>query len=259
MEWLLNFLDSYQAAITAIATIVIAVSAVVTTILTRKLARENELLRKAGTEPEVIAYLESGFHSGFTNFVLANVGRGPARNVKFRMQSDDPRLSGDEDSARRKGIFLRNIHERTAISFIPPGESVRALFGASRRLVQEPKLPPFEVSIEYENMKGKRYTGTAKLDISQFLGLLPETISPSEREIVKALERIEQHLGDVSKNVSSVLSNDLGGFSGIHRLKVETITTQEKEARRERKRQRDRMERETEKPSDHSAESGDST
>ncbi len=256
MEWLFNFLDSYQAAITAIATIVIAMSAVVTTALTRKLARENELLRKAGTEPEVIAYLESGFHSGFTNFVLANVGRGPARNVKFRIQSDDPRLSGDEESARKKGVFLRNIHERTAISFIPPGESVRALFGASRLLVQESKLPPFEVSIEYENMRGKRYTGTTKLDISQFLGLLPETISSSEREIVKALERIEGHLGDVSKHVSSVLSNDFGGFSGLNRLKVETITT--KEAHQERKERRTRIERETKGPDGNSPESKDS-
>ena len=130
MEPALNFLASYQTAITAIATLVIAMSAVVTTILTRKLARENELLRKAGTEPEVIAYLESGFRSGFTNFVLSNVGRSPARNVKFRIQSDDPRLSGDEESARQEGIFLRNIHGRTPISFIPPGESVRALFAA---------------------------------------------------------------------------------------------------------------------------------
>ena len=62
MEPILEFLASHQAAITAIATIFIAVSAVVTTILTRKLARENELLRKAGTEPEVIAYLEHGLH-----------------------------------------------------------------------------------------------------------------------------------------------------------------------------------------------------
>ena len=92
MEWLFNFLASHQAAITAIATIFIAVSAVVTTILTRKLARENELLRKAGTEPEVIAYLDIGSH--FINFVLANVGQGPAQKVRFSIESDDFRFSG---------------------------------------------------------------------------------------------------------------------------------------------------------------------
>ena len=105
-------------------------------------------------------------------------------------------------------------------------------------------------------MKGKRYTGKAKLDISQFLGLFPETTSSSEREIVKVLESIEGHLGDVSKHVSSVLSHDLGGFSGIHRLKVETITT--KEAHQERKDRRTRMEREAKVPDDNSPESKDS-
>ena len=149
-------------------------------------------------------------------------------------------------------MFLRSIHDRTPISFIPPGESVRALFGFGRPLLKEPKLPPFEVAIEYENMKGKRYTGKAKLDISQFLGLFPETTSRIEREIVEALERMEKHLGDISNNVSSVLSNDFGGFSGLNRLKVETITT--KEVHQEQKERRTRMERETKRPNDDSPE-----
>ena len=44
------------ATITTIATVFIAVAAVVTVFLTRVLARENQLLRKAETEPEVVAY-----------------------------------------------------------------------------------------------------------------------------------------------------------------------------------------------------------
>ena len=235
MEPILNFLASHQAAITAVATLVIAMSAVVTTILTRKLARENELLRKAGTEPEVIAYLDIGSH--FINFVLRSVGQGPARVGHFRFRDDLP---------PNQKIFLRNNTERTAISFLPQGENIRVVFCFDRILFAKPKFPPFDVLIKYENIKGKAYKKTVKLDISQFLGFASPPPPKIETDLVNVLKEIEKHFQK---------------FSSFDRLKVETMTT--KEVRQEFKEmiaeQDADMEREAKKSSNHSAESGDST
>ncbi len=208
MEPILNFLASHQAAITAVATLVIAMSAVVTTILTRKLARENELLRKAGTEPEVIAYLDIGSH--FINFVLANVGQGPAQKVKFSIESDDFRFR--DDLPPNQKIFLRNNTERTAISFLPQGENIRVVFCFDRILFAKPKFPPFDVLIKYENIKGKAYKKTVKLDISQFLGFASPPPPKIETDLVNVLKEIEKHF-------RKVISFD--------RLRVETMTTKE--------------------------------
>ena len=242
--WLSNFLTPHQAAITAIATIVIAASAVITTILTRKLARENELLRKAGTEPEVIAYLEMHpYLWNIFNFVLANVGHGPARNVRFLFEED-------EEDFRNHEVRLRNEESRKDISFLPQGESIHLLFGGSIQTLREPRLQPFNVLVEYEDMKGRRHHATYQLDVSQFFGFSTAG-HPPEQEIADALKKIEGHLNNVSRTFS-------GGLGG-NRLKVEMMTTAE--ARQEAKEWRaDReQERAAKRPSDHSPESGDST
>ncbi len=246
MEPILNFLVSYQVAITAIATIVIATSAVVTTILTRKLARENELLRKAGTEPEVIAYLDIGSH--FINFVLANVGQGPAQKVKFSIESDDFRFS--EDLPPEQKMFLRNNTERTAISFLPQGENIRVVFCFDRILFAKPKLPPFDVLIKYENIKGKAYEKTVKLDISQFLGFASPPPRQIETDLVNVLKKIENHFSNASRTISD-------GFGGA-RLRVEMKTYEETRQENEEWLARRERERAAEERNDDSPESKDS-
>lgn len=243
MESILNLPVPYQAAITAIATIVIAASAVVTTILTRKLARENELLRKAGTEPEVIAYLEMHPHLwNIFNFVLANVGRGPARNVRFL-------LEGDEEDFRNHDVRLRNEESRKDISFLPQGESIHLFFGGSIQAFEEPRLRPFNVLVEYEDMKGCRHRATYRLDVSQFFGF--STVGhPPEQEIADALKKVEKHLNDVSRAFS-------GGFGG-NRLKVEMMTTAEARQEFEEWRARREQERTAKGSNDDSPESKDS-
>ena len=52
----IDWLNANAGLVTAIATAIIAVSAGITVWLTRNLARENRLLREAGTEPKVVAY-----------------------------------------------------------------------------------------------------------------------------------------------------------------------------------------------------------
>ena len=243
MELVLNFLASHQVAITAIATIFIAVSAVVTTILTRKLARENELLRKAGTEPEVIAYLEIHPHLwNIFNFVLANVGQGPARNVRFLFE-------GDEEDFRDHGVRLRNEEERKALSFLPQGESIRLFFGSAITIFTEPRLQPLNVLVEYEDMKGRRHRATYRLDVSQFFEFSTVGQTP-EQEIADALKKIEGHLNKVARAFSSGL--------GSNQLKVETMTTAE--ARQEVEEWRARMEqkRTAKGSNDDSPESKDS-
>ena len=206
MNEILNGIAANQGAVTAAATVVIAVMACLTWRVTRTLARENRLLRKAGTEPKVVAYFTiPPLYRIFWNLVLANVGQGPARNVSFKFDADE----GDFEA---HDVALRNSVNRTAISFLPQGESICVYFGRGPQLLKEPRLRPFGVIIEYDDMNGRHRCERCELDVAQFEGL---TIigTPPEKEIADALKDIEKHINHFA--------------SGLKRLKVETITAED--------------------------------
>ena len=191
IKQILDWIVANPAAITAIATGIIAVSAVVTAWLTGALARENKILRKAGTEPEVIAYLAPHPVYNFPLlFVLANVGRGPARNVSFR-------LDANPEDLESHNVVLRNSVDRTAISFLPQGESIRTFFGMSTDVLNEPRLQPFDVVVKYQNTTGRELTKTCPLDVAQFQGF--ELLESPEKQVADALKRIESHLSHLSR------------------------------------------------------------
>ena len=203
MEDFINLASSAQGQVTALATVLIALMAVVTGVLTYALIRENRLLRKAGTEPDVVAYLTTHpRHPAITNFVLANIGEGAARNVRFRFKADE------QDFASHR-VRLNNSCNRAAISMLPQGEKIEAFFGG-HELYQKNKLRPFSVVVEYEDIKGRRRVSRHSLDVSQFDGfsVLGE---PAEHEIAEALKKIEKHLNRFA--------------SGTTRIKVEMVST----------------------------------
>ena len=201
----MNYTNAAQGTITALASVVVALMAVVTGVLTAGLIRENRLLRKAGSEPRVVAYLTTHpRHTTMVNLALANIGHGAARNIRFRFDASD-------EDFRSHNVRLSNKAERTPIGTLPQGEKIEAFFGAGHHLFKQPRLQPFDVHVDYENMAGKPQRSTYRLDVSQFDGLV--TLGrPAEQEVAEALKKIERHFGHFA--------------SGFRRLKVETITTE---------------------------------
>lgn len=183
----------YGDAITAIATVVIAY-------VTFILADENRRLRKAGTEPEVVAYLtphQDG--TGGINFVLANIGQGPARNVRFELEYDEEDFSSH-------GVKLLKNSDRTAISVLPQGEKLSSLFGISFELAKgkdkeqpQPPLKPFDVIVTYDNLNGKPVRSTQTLSVAQFLGLPGYASKPYLKEISDSLKNIDKSLASLAK------------------------------------------------------------
>lgn len=193
----LGWVKENDGLLIAAATAVIAFFAVCTYFLTRALVRENRLLRKAETEPEVIAYLAvHPLHTEFLNFVLANVGRGPARNVRFELDISD------EDIENRK-IHLKNSVDRQPISFLPQGEVFTAYFVNGELAFGEERLPPFSVNIEYENLKGGKQRRTCLLDVAQFDGIW-HLGSPPEKDIARSLKKIEEHLTALKRPIEDL-------------------------------------------------------
>lgn len=191
----LSGINQNAAAVTAFATIAIAV-------LTFMLARENKMLREAGTEPKVVAYLvPHPDGNGGVNFVLANIGQGPAINIKFSLEYDEADFNSHS-------ALLHNDADRTALTVLPHGEKISSLlgvgyvlFGGGKSDGPDTPLKPFTVRITYSDLKGHARNSQHEIDIQQFRGLAGLANKPADRDIADSVKMIEKHLGTISKQV----------------------------------------------------------
>jgi hypothetical protein len=206
LQELFDFINENNATISVIATAVIAAFAVISTILTALLAIENRRLRLAGLNPQVVAYLEPhpDAHGG-VNFVLANIGQGPAFDVKFE-------LDYDELDFRAHNAHLFNDPDRTSFTVLPQGDRRSFLFGVGYVLFGNDSegagkiLKPFTVRTRYKNILGWAGSSSHKIDISQFIGLAGMTSKPASRDIADSLRKIEHHLGKISHQASDIFT-----------------------------------------------------
>ncbi len=207
--------------IIAFAAVVSAGSALVSIRLTWRLSEDNRALRKAGTEPEVVAYLGIDRRSAYLVYlVLENVGQGPAVDVEYLADADP------QDFAAHNVRKVPARTQRKIASVLPQGESRQRFMEGSTSLLgsdEKPALEPFRVKVSYSNLRGvpmgpKEYL----LDVAE-LGDVVEVV-PSDERLANSVEKIQGQLGQFAM--------------GSGRLHVETITTEERESRDEELRAR---------------------
>lgn len=205
---MLKLLQENGAAVTALFTVVLAFSTIGLAYLTGMLAVETRRLRRAGTEPELVAYLlPDRRHKTIVNFEIANIGQGAAREIQFRFIADA------EDFVRHE-VRLAAEDKARRIAVLPQGERLSTLFAQGFELFKDTPLKPFTVAVRHRASKKEELF---HLDVSDFKGLITVGV-PADHEMAEALKKMERTLDNWS--------------SGFKRLKVESISTAEEEERR---------------------------
>ena len=162
MSWI-EWLNANHGLISAVATTVIALFAIITAWLTKSLANENRLMRKFGTEPKVVAYLAPDSRQPHAvNFILANVGRGAAMKVKFTIEGDVKDFEAHDVSTE-----LMNHSGARGTDVLPQGERIQSFFGMGPLLLTSPPLRCFNVCLTYENVHGKIHRDRQQLNVAQ--------------------------------------------------------------------------------------------
>jgi hypothetical protein len=182
-----DFLKTSEGAsvTTAISTVVLTATTMAYAWLTAILAKENKLLRKAGTEPQVIAYLR--LHpriSGPIQFCISNVGQGPAFDVSFRI------VEGGEDFGKHQ---TRLPTPQVPLTALPQGERYETFMGMGWEMFAEPRLRPFVVEVRYRDLKKQEHVEKFTLDVAQFDGFTRLGGDPDE-DTAKALKEIAAEL-----------------------------------------------------------------
>src|SRR4051812_46658062 len=169
------------SATSAFAAIIVMVATIVNVAINRRLARENRALNKAGSEPRVVGYAIINPHVyGAIDFVIRNIGKGPARNISFKI------ISGGDDLPSKK-VFLPPAGVKFA--FLPQDEQISTCMGMGWELLAEPKLAPFEIQIDCENLVGEKQSRSFKIDAAQFEGLV-RVGKPPDQEIAESIKGI---------------------------------------------------------------------
>lgn len=180
------------------ATVAIAFSSVISLVVTWRLSQDNRVLRKVGTEPEVVAYLAPDSRHGLlVNLILENVGQGPARDVELFVNADPKDFASHEVMDVTPGVT------RKVRSLLPQGERAEQLLGLAYKLFGEDEangLQPFCVSISYSDLRGsnvesKDYT----LDISELEGTA--VVTSTDNRIADSLQKMENHVRQISRHL----------------------------------------------------------
>ena len=180
----------------SLATVLSGFSTPVIAVLTYYLWRENRALRKAGSEPRLVAYYEPHPDgTGGLNITIANVGQGPARNVYFQFQDEHKELS-------KYNLILDCTLRRGPISVIPQGEKISIFFAIGYQLFKpnnfkdEKPISPFYIQLEWQTLQGRnKNTERFLLDVQPYADLPGFVNKPYLLKLVDSVDKVEKQIG----------------------------------------------------------------
>jgi len=187
---ILDWLNHYSAAVTAIATVVLMLTTAYYAYVTRGLLKENQLLRKAGNEPRMVAFITP--HKEITpimDLVIQNVGTGPAYDVLLK-------LDGNLEDYKARGARLPNSMGQHSLNVFPQGHYMTLFFGMGNTLLADPKLAELTITFSYRNGQGEVITSRSTISVHALSSLSPESNSRL-RDVVARLEDIQKAIKDL--------------------------------------------------------------
>jgi hypothetical protein len=202
----LTFLNENAGLLTLVFSFIVTVSTAVYAWLTWWLVKETSLLREAATEPSLSVHIALGERGApsVMQLVIANHGRGTATAITWE-------VSPSLEFLQQHGVKLDNLQLLNGLPQLAPGQQIRAFFGESPDLFDEPICPDISLTARYQSSTGKRYKSRFILSPAQFRGY---TMGDDffDAKIARSLEKIERALTRVIFN---------------KRLRVATVTESE--------------------------------
>ncbi len=143
-------------------------------------------------EPNVIAFFDNDGYKIF--LVISNLGECLAKNITLTITPDL-----DLVDEKIKDYFLKNAINQMGIH-LAPNREYRILVGLtskSSKLYKQNKIPTkYLITLDYENLTGKKLSQKLELTIDQFFNrLLPEYESV-----------VEKYFKELNKNIGELIS-----------------------------------------------------
>lgn len=214
---MLTFLQTHDWLLTLIFTGAVAISTIVYAVLTWRLAGETRELRKAQTEPKVVAFVALRENAAnISHLYIENIGAGAAFNINFTF--------GDENEGGKLLIkdFSQSPFLEKGLEFLGPKQKKPSFFSSALEEKEIKKDASFRITIKYENSIGEKYRDSYTIDMSEFEGAIAWKSS---------LETIANNLEKIQKDIHH-------SSTGFRRLRVDSYTQEDRDREREAREKR---------------------
>ena len=215
---MLDFLNTNSGAFSVIFAGLVAIATIVYALLTRNLVRETIKMRESQTEPNISVGVQPREEwISFIDFVVQNIGLGPAYDIKFEIQYE-----GDSEAKKvlSQVYFLKN-----GVNYLSPSQKIQFFLLSLAENYEENIATSFKIQVFYKNHIGKRYNKEYIIDFSEFEGLY----QLGEPPLYKISTNIEKIKTDINKLIT-----------GINKLKVITIDYKEYQEQQKIKREKNK-------------------
>lgn len=183
--------------------------------LSQHVLEEMRAARGQEIAPQVLAYVDMPYGNWVLFFVVKNVGRTPAKDIKFDFQ---PELqSGWGNHAHEFDVsFLKN-----GISSLAPGQELRVVFdsisnyfdGSAVKLLEGSLPSAYTVRVTYRGglLPDELHSTEQVIDLSMFkdVGVLQEK---GEKDLIKATESLAKSNERMRSSLREIADNLVGGI-----------------------------------------------
>ncbi len=164
-------------------------------------------MRRAQTEPVIAINIKPRDEwINLIDFVIENVGLGPAYDINFNF---------DKDLQIRKNKTLKDISIfQNGINYMSPGQKIQFFFTSLIENFDEKVKTPVNVTVTYRDSLDSKIKSNFVIDFSQFLGM-SQLGKPPLYEIKSLLAKLQQDVHYI--------------MSGLRKLKVDIYTKEDRE------------------------------
>ena len=214
---MIEWFESHQQLVTIIFSATVALSTVVYAVLTALLVKETRQMRRAQTEPKLVAFVEprEEFIS-FAHLYIQNVGSGPAFNITFELKC----AAEDEGGNLLISDFSGTKFLTTGIDYIGPNQRIQSRYTSFTDDYEKKIKANLTVLVKYQSSTSKNYSESFSIDMSQFQGA-GGLGTPHLYEIAQSLKKLQEDFRKVS--------------TGFNRLKIDTYTQNDRNNERKQR------------------------
>jgi hypothetical protein len=208
---MIELIESEQELATLIFSAVVALSTVVYAVLTALLVSETRQMRRAQTEPKLVAFIEP--REEFVNFghlYIENVGAGPAFDVSFDLIAKEE----DEGAKLLVNDFTKSRFFSTGVDYVGASQKLRSRYTSFTEEYEKKIQAVLTVRLSYRSSTRTQYTDTYSIDLSQFEGA-GGLGTPSLYSIAQSLKKLQEDVHSVTR--------------GIGRVKVDNFSHEDRE------------------------------
>lgn len=181
-------------------------------ISTYKIVKVNEKIIRENRKPYIVVDIDF-LKIPFLDFIIKNIGNGPAYNIRFNIEPDIIYYKSE--------YKLSELPIFQEIKYMPPNKEYRFFAGNSRDLIEDKQFIDYKfiIEVEYKDIFNEVNKNRYEIDLSKYKNLIFRT-KYDISDIYKLLEDFNRYIRDLKTYIKDIIDN---GINTIEPIEISEI------------------------------------